>query len=564
MNRKEVPCVCNSRKTKALNSVCVILVLLSGIFRYFLRDAEGFTHNMLICTLFTVAALIWISQLQRRIIQPEIRRNLIAVAVFVILWMMLRTIKYIFTAHNSLGERLCWYFYYFPQTFILLPMFFSVLYIGRPTDQPISRLWRLLYIPAAVIVLAIVTNDLHHLAFRFPGGVVSSEDNYSHGIFYFASMAWVLLLFVAMIAVSVRRCAVYGNRKKIWMPLMPLALGALCFASYFIWGDNGILALFMVPEIICFVYCSFMEGLILAGLLPSNDSYDDLWNASSIGAGVMDQNGSIRYSAAQKNTVTPAQIRAAEEGEVLLQDGSVALRSHAIHGGFGFWTKDISEINRLHRALKELGDVIAEENAMLDAENTLAEERVRIEQQNRLCDSIARSVQPQLDRISTLLAAPPQEEAAFEQMMKYACILNTYVKRCSNLLLLFHQKGQIESNELHLAITESLEYLRLYGVQAHAEVSGDAMLGGEAILLAYALFEETLEAALPDMDALFVRLRIDDGRLTLQMELNAPSSFLPEKTLQAEIHAQHGTLTIETEEQTEYICLILPMGGAAK
>ena len=554
----------NSKKTKVLNGVCVILVLLSGVVRYCLQNMEVFTCNMLICTLFTAAALIWLSQLQRRIIQQEIRRNLIAVAVFVILWMMLRTIKYIFTAHNSLGERLCWYFYYFPQTFILLPMFFSVLYIGRPTDQPISRRWRLLYLPAAVIVLAIVTNDLHQLAFRFPCGVISYDDNYSHGIFYFASMAWVLFLFVAMIAVSVRRCAVYGNRKKIWMAILPLAIGALCFASYFIWGDNGILALFRVPEIVCFVYCSFMEGLILAGLLPSNDSYDDLWNASSIGAGIMDQNGSIRYSAAQKNTVTPAQIRAAEKNELLLQDGSVALRSHAIHGGFGFWTKDISEINRLHRELTELGDVLAEENAILDAENKLAEERVRVEQQNRLYDSIAKSVKPQLDRIGALLASPPQDEAAFAQRMKYACILGTYVKRCSNLLLLFHQKGRIESNELQLAITESLEYLRLSGVQAHAEVSGEAMLGGEALLLAYALFEETLEAALPDTDALFVRLCFVDGRLTLQIELNAPSNLLPEKTLQAEINAQHGTLTIEREEQTEYICLILPLGGAVK
>lgn len=554
----------NSKKTKALNCLCVILVLLSGAARYILRDTHQFTHNMLICTFFTAAAIIWISQLQRRIIQPEIQKDLIAVAVLVILWMMLRTVKYIFTLKDSFVERFCWYLYYVPQTFILLPMFFSVLYIGRPNDRPISPLWRLLYIPAAVIVLAIVTNDLHQLAFRFPDGAPFSEDHYSHGVFYYVSLMWVVLLFAAMVIVSIRRCAVYGNRKKIWMPLMPLALGAFCIASFFILQNGGILLVFKVPEIVCFVYCSFMEGLILAGLLPSNDSYDDLWNASSIGAGIMAQNGAIRYSAAQKNTVTPAQVRAAAEGEALLQDGSIALRSHAIHGGYGFWTKDISALNRLHRELTELGDVLTEENAMLDAENKLAEERVRIEQQNRLYDSIARSVRPQLDRISALLDALPQDEAAFAQTMKYACILNTYVKRCSNLLLLFHQRGQIESGELRLAISESVEYLRLYGVQAHAAFSGKEMQGGETLLLAYALFEAALEAALPETDAVLVRLRFADDGLTLQMELNAPRSRLEEKTLQEAINAQHGTLTVASEEQTEYICLTLPLGGAAK
>ncbi|MGM9554720.1 MAG: histidine kinase N-terminal 7TM domain-containing protein [Faecousia sp.] len=553
----------NSRKTIVLNCVCLFLVLLSGPVRFALRGHEQFSYNLLIYTFFAFAALIWAAQLQRRIVQPEIRKNLIAVAIFVILWMLLRTVKYVFTGDDSIAARYCWYLYYLPQTFILLPMFFSVLYIGRPAEQPISRRWRLLYLPAAVIVLAIVTNDFHQLAFRFPGGVPTEED-YSHGVFYFVSLAWMIVLFAAMLVVSIRRCAVYGNRKKIWMPLVPLLLGALCVVSFFIWPDTGILALYRVPEIVCVVYCVFMECLIVAGLLPSNDSYDELWNASSIGAGVMDRSGVIRYSAAQQTAVTPAQVLTATQEEILLEDGSSALRSQEISGGFGFWTKDISEISRLNHALAESGDVLAEENAMLDAENKLAQERVRVEQQNRLYDSIAKSVRPQLDRLGALLDALPQEEAAFAQTMKYACILNTYIKRRSNLQLLLHQQGSVESGELRLALGESVEYLRLYGVQAHAVFSGDGLLDGECVLLAYALFEEAIEASLPDANAVFVSLSVADGGLKLRMELNAPKNLLPRDTLHHEISAQGGTLEIVSEETTEYICLRLPEGGAEK
>ena len=88
--------------------------------------------------------------------------------------------------------------------------------------------------------------------------------------------------------------------------------------------------------------------------------------------------------------------------------------------------------------------------------------------------------------------------------MKYACILNTYIKRRSNLQLLLHQQGNIESNELRLALGESMDYLRLYGIQAHAGFSGDGLLAGESILLAYALFEETVEASLPSANAVLV------------------------------------------------------------
>ena len=553
----------NSRKTIVLNCVCLMLVLLSGLVRFALRGQDRFGANLLIYTLFAFAALIWATQLQQRIVHSEIRKNLIAVAVFVILWMLLRTIKYVFTGDDSIAARYCWYLYYLPQTFILLPMFFSVLYIGRPAEQTISRRWRLLYLPAAVIVLAIVTNDFHQLAFRFPNGVPTEED-YSHGVFYFVSMAWMLVLFAAMLVVSLRRCAVYGNRKKIWIPMMPLVMGAVCVICFFVWPDTGILALYKVPEIICVVYCAFMECLIVAGLLPSNDSYDELWNASSIGAGVMDRSGAIRYSAAQQIAVTPAQVRTATQEEVLLEDGSYVLRSQEISGGFGFWTKDISEISRLNHALAEIGDVLAEENALLDAENKLAQERVRVEQQNRLYDSIAKSLRPQLERLGALLEALPQEEAAFAKTMKYACILNTYIKRHSNLQLLLHQRGSIESAELRLALEESVEYLRLYGVQANAVFSGDGLLGGESLLLAYALFEEAIEAAIPGANAVLVSFSVFDGELTLRVELNAPKNCLQKDTLHHEITAQGGTLEIESEDTTEYICLRLPEGGAEK
>ncbi len=553
----------NSKKTKRMNCICITLVLLSGAVRYIGHVSEELSVNFLIFALFTAAAVLWISQLQRRLLQPELRKNLICVALLIILWMLLRTVKYEFTPKHSSAERYLWYLYYLPQTFLMLPMLFSVLQIGRPYDSPINRHWRLLFFPAAVIALGILTNDLHQLAFRFPAGLENwGEINYIHGPFYFASVIWVLMLFGAMITVVFCRCAVRGSRKKLWMPFVPLAFGAFCFVSFFIKPDSGILSLYKVPEIICIVCAAFMECLILARLLPSNDGYDDLWNASSIGAGIMARDGTIRCSAVQQNRVTPEQVRTAEHEEVLLQNGSIVLRSHPIHGGYGFWTKDISGINRLNRKLAETGNVLAEENAILEAENKLAEDRIRMEQQERLYSDIAGSVKAQLDEISTLLDTLPEDETAFEQTMKYICILNAYVKRRSNLLLLFHQNRYLSSIELRLAILESLEYVQLYGVRVHGDFSGEALLQGELLLAAYGLFEAALEAALPQTDAMLVRLQLSGGVLTLRMELNSPRACLAKDAMEETVTALGGTLETALEEQTEYVCLTLPIGGA--
>ena len=73
--------------------------------------------------------------------------------------------------------------------------------------------------------------------------------------------------------------------------------------------------------------------------------------------------------------------------------------------------------------------------------------------------------------------------------MKYACILNAYIKRYSNLFLLSHQNRLIGSGELQLALMESLEYVRLYGMIAHGSFQGEASLPGNRILLVYRIFE---------------------------------------------------------------------------
>ena len=198
---------------------------------------------------------------------------------------------------------------------------------------------------------------------------------------------------------------------------------------------------------------------------------------------------------------------------------------------------------------------------MLDGENRLAEERARMEQQSRLYDGVAQSVKPQLDRISELLDNVPQEERAFERSMKYACILNAYVKRRSNLLLLQDQNNKIDGGELCLAISESMEYLRLYGADTHAEFCAQGSVSGEKLLAAYAVFEAALEAALPDVDAVIVALMISEGTLTLRMELNAPSCLLSREEAEKALGLPQATVRVEAEDTTEYLTLAIPAGG---
>lgn len=273
--------------------------------------------------------------------------------------------------------RYVWYLYYLPQTFLPLLMFFAVLHIGKPIDQPIARRWLLLYLPAALIVLGVLTNDLHSLAFIPLDGW--ANDSYRHGPLYFAAVFWMALLFAAMLAVSLVRCAVPGMRKNLWMPLLPLAFGAVYTTSYIL-HPGGILAyLYKMPEAVCFVCAAFLEGLILARLLPTNDNYYELWCASDLGGGIVSRSGNLQYPTRNSVPVSVDDVRRAALQPLRLRDGDLMLNSRTVHGGWGYWTTDMTEINLLNARLEDLGDVLSEENSMLEGENELQERRLRIE-----------------------------------------------------------------------------------------------------------------------------------------------------------------------------------------
>lgn len=552
----------SGKKTRYLNMVCIGLVLAAGCLRVMVKlKYEGIvTYNLMICALFIAAACIWICQLQRRLLQPAVRKNLIGVAGLIIFWIVIRTLKYEFTPKLHFTERYTWYLYYIPMILIPLLMFFAVLYIGRPQGRSLDRRWKLLWGPAAALIIGMLTNDFHQMAFHFSDGLPGS-GSYSYGPVYYLSIGWMGVMFLSILIVVLVRCAVPANRKKIWIPMIPLMIGVLYLLGVIAGLSETITRFLTVPEMGCFIFASFMESLICVHLFPSNDRYEDFFQAASIFAGIMDDRGVIRYESTQNMSVTPEQVRLALETDVCLEGGDMALRSHRIHGGFGYWVRELSEINLLNSKLEDIGDVLEAENIMLEAENKIEEECMRIREQNRLYDGIAKDVRSHLDKISKLIDLPPEDEAEFEMTMKYACILNVYVKRRSNLLLLSHQSSMLGGDELRLAVAESLEYVRLYGVSAHVFCKVDGMIPGQIALTAYEIFEDILESVIPGTDAILVILKISEDILQMRMTLDRPGGAFDAEKWNNRAGTPQMTLHTEIEQDTAYIDLVLPLGG---
>lgn len=128
----------SSRETIILNAVCVVLVAMTGVIRLIRHNFPQISGNLIIFLLFAVSAFIWISQINKRLIQSEERKYIIAMELMILFMMVLRTVKFVFLPDGNIVTRYIWYLYYLPQTVSVLWMLFAVLHIGKPQGQPIS------------------------------------------------------------------------------------------------------------------------------------------------------------------------------------------------------------------------------------------------------------------------------------------------------------------------------------------------------------------------------------------------------------------------------------------
>lgn len=137
--------------------------------------------------IYVVMIAVWGVSLHRRILQPQVRRYLIAIAGLMVLWLTLRTAKY--SIFDIDAERYLWYFYYLPMLLIPTLSVLVAMSLGKPENYRLPRWLNLLYIPVLVLLVLVLTNDVHQLVFQFPTGLMSSRE-YQYGVGYYVVAGW--------------------------------------------------------------------------------------------------------------------------------------------------------------------------------------------------------------------------------------------------------------------------------------------------------------------------------------------------------------------------------------
>lgn len=138
---------------------------------------------------------IWGVSIYLRCLDAVLRRRLVAIAAICTLWMIEVVVKY--KSFTQAYTSLLWYLYYVPMTFI--PLLFQLCGF-RLAGLERRRAWRryrvVLLALASVIVLFVLTNDLHHQVFCFDPSSDGWANDYTYGWGYAVILVWSAVNYV--------------------------------------------------------------------------------------------------------------------------------------------------------------------------------------------------------------------------------------------------------------------------------------------------------------------------------------------------------------------------------
>lgn len=485
--------------------LCAALLIALAMWTRWASRTDFHNHgwNYLRSGIYVFLFGAWGLSIRFRIVQTHVRRYLLMIAALMMLWLLLRSVK--FSIDNVDAERLLWYCYYVPMLFIPMLSMFVSLSLGKPEDFQLPRWTKLLYLPTTLLLLLVLTNDLHQFVFFFPSGIMSDQD-YRYKAGYFLVVMWEFLCAVVSITMILRNCRIPRSRRFRWLPLVPLVMSvgyAVAYArgTYWVWVIAGDMTVTL-----CLIFASIFESCIQCGLIQSNLGYDELFEATSLPVQITDRALCPQFvSAAMQQPLPQSELRSMQQDSVRLS-GDTLLKRHALRRGWVFWKEDVSELNQLRQELEMTRDELRDTGDILAAENAQRARLLKLTEENHLYDMMEAQTAQQIsmlrDRLTELQRTEDPERA--RRLLGQVILIGTYIKRRNNLIFVGVQRGAISAQELRLCLNESVENLNLYGVDCKAFVHGDRQLTIEQAAQAYDLFEAVVEAGLESLRSLLI------------------------------------------------------------
>lgn len=119
----------------------------------------------------------WTASVIGRVSNKNVRSGITVAIVLMGMILLIRLLKY-HVFYEETATRYLWYSYYIPQCIAPVVLLLTILGMGRQEGRPLSKGWYMLFLPAAMLIILVFTNDLHEQVFSFAEGLEYSNKIY--------------------------------------------------------------------------------------------------------------------------------------------------------------------------------------------------------------------------------------------------------------------------------------------------------------------------------------------------------------------------------------------------
>lgn len=481
-------------------------------------DIGGVYMNYIRAALYLLLFALWGYSLDRRIIQTQALHCMRLTAALMLVWLVLRTLKYEVVTDITVA-RYIWYLYYLPMLFIPLFGVYIALSLGKSEKYRLTgRIVALAAIPAILFSL-VITNDLHQQMFAFNSGIPGRPDNYSyhHRYLYFICLGWMVGCMIFSLIHLLNKSRIKNGGKK---PLMPFIIGCITilYGILYLTGLSAVRWWFGDMNVMfCLLYAAIYESCIRCRMIQSNTGYVELFEASTLAAVIMDRSGNvvIRSHAADEDMICP------QDGTQIIRPDGTRISSAPINGGYVVWKDNVRPLTELRAQLSENKAQIKNNKEKLHEAYLIQKKLHELTEKRRIYDKLDLMYGDQINRIGQLLKQCENTETdEVHNILKRILLLGTYIKRSANLYFLSLEHELLSQQDIRLTVDEAVRVMNVCGTECSVVYYMTKQMHSEEVMRRFNLLKTVVETAVDGLNSIFICLSDDEMDLSVECDVD--------------------------------------------
>lgn len=347
--------------------------------------------------LYAIFFTIWLIRIYYKLYDKRVRKYVLTIGFLIVFWMIIRINKSVIDI--NILERYSWYLYYISLIFI--PCIF---YICASSILNNFNKWKkiLIYLISTILLILVLTNDLHQLVFKFNNGSFYYDD-YSYKFGYYIISVWIFLLFGGgMIKLAINRMKVYKDI-KVFMPIIVLLLGITYTACYVL--DIKPFSAMNMSIVNSVLICIGIELIFYLDLIPNNSKYIKTFENSNLDIMIISINGKSMYKTKEFNLLPESiynDINKNMPRDNYIFD-NINYKVKRNNDSFVILKSDLSMLNNLKKEIKTNQKKLLEQEKSLILEKKTKEELYKIQLRKNAIEKVESKLKENKEKINCIL-----------------------------------------------------------------------------------------------------------------------------------------------------------------